>query len=229
MKSKRRIILPILIGILAIGLAFAVTASSSLAGKMIEVFYGIDIYLDDVLLDTKDANGNPVEAFIYNGTTYLPVRAISEAVGKNVQWEGKTRSVYLGKHTGDAPAVWLKDMDYFVGTGGFHVQDTLKDNLGNHHTNVIYGNFKRTYVLNDQYSRITGSLFMDYEHRSYSTDGTLKIYGDEELLYEASVSKGIEPINFSVDLSGILQLRIEFDGSGTNFVYAALGECGLWT
>lgn len=88
---------------------------AALAGKTIQVFTGVDIYIDDVKLIPKDANGNPVEVFVYNGTTYLPVRAVGEAVGKAVQWEGKTNSVYLGKHTGEKPAVWLKDLDYFTG------------------------------------------------------------------------------------------------------------------
>lgn len=73
----------------------------------------MDIYVDDARLDARDANGNPVEVFIYNGTTYLPVRAVGEAVGKAVQWESKTSSVYIGQHKSDKPAVWLDELDYF--------------------------------------------------------------------------------------------------------------------
>lgn len=35
------------------------------------------------------------EPFIYDGTTYLPVRAVGEAVGKNVGWDGVTQTVTL--------------------------------------------------------------------------------------------------------------------------------------
>lgn len=227
MKNKRKTILPIFLGVLSGILAFTVAASSSLAGKMIEVFYGVDIYLDDVLLDTKDANGNPVEAFIYNGTTYLPVRAVSEAVGKNVQWEGKTRSVYLGKHTGEKPAVWLKDMDYFTYNNGvFEDIGTAKDNTNVSHSNCILSTdypTDCTYLLNGQYSKITGCFFLRYEYRSHSNQPTFKIYGDGELLYEAKVKAGVTPIDFSVDLTGVLELRVVLDFKGT------LGDCGLWT
>jgi uncharacterized secreted protein with C-terminal beta-propeller domain len=54
--------------------------------------YRVNIYVDDVKLEPKDANGNPVEACVYNGTTYLPVRAVGEAYGKVVQWDGSTQS-----------------------------------------------------------------------------------------------------------------------------------------
>ena len=47
--------------------------------KLISVSTGVNIYADGVKLDPKDANGNPVDVFIYNGTTYLPVRAVSDA------------------------------------------------------------------------------------------------------------------------------------------------------
>ena len=67
--------------------------------KQIMVSTGVNIYIDDVKLNPVDANGKPVEVFIYNGTTYLPVRAISNAFGKPIMWDGKTRSVYIGKHT----------------------------------------------------------------------------------------------------------------------------------
>ena len=96
----------------AVVLAGAVNpALAAMVGKTIQVFTGVNIYIDDVKLNPKDANGNPVEAFIYNGTTYLPVRAVGEAVGKTVQWEGSTSSVYLGKHASSEPAVYLSQMD----------------------------------------------------------------------------------------------------------------------
>ena len=57
--------------------------------------------IDAVYNDIKIvADGNTVstdaEPFIYNGTTYLPVRAISEALGKEVNWDAQTNTVYIG-------------------------------------------------------------------------------------------------------------------------------------
>ena len=42
-----------------------------------------------------DANGNVVEPFTIDGTTYLPVRGIASALGMNVGWDGETNTVSL--------------------------------------------------------------------------------------------------------------------------------------
>ncbi len=57
------------------------------ATERISVMYdNIKILIDGVQYFTEDGNGNVVEPFIYNGTTYLPVRAIANAFDKDVSW-----------------------------------------------------------------------------------------------------------------------------------------------
>ena len=57
----------------------------------------------------------------------------------------------------------------------------------------------------------------------------MKIYGDGELLYTATVSGGVDPIDFHVDLTGVLELKLEFSNNTYYTLSAALGNCGLWT
>ena len=59
------------------------------------VFNNIKIFINGNELYPVDADGNYVEPFIIEGTTYLPVRAISNAFGKNVEWDGETQSIYI--------------------------------------------------------------------------------------------------------------------------------------
>ncbi len=61
------------------------------------MYNNIKIYVDGVKIEPTDATGTPVEPFVYNGTTYLPVRAIGEAIGKEVRWESSTQSVHIGE------------------------------------------------------------------------------------------------------------------------------------
>lgn len=58
----------------------------------------IKIMLDGEELIPTDVNGKYVEPFIMNNSTYLPVRAIAEALGLRVEWDEKTNtiSLYLG-------------------------------------------------------------------------------------------------------------------------------------
>lgn len=222
------------IAIVAVLLAALTVFACAAYEKTIKVFTGVTLYLNDKEFKPTDANGNPVEAFIYNGTTYLPVRAVSQALETQVQWEGKSKSVYIGKHTGDKPAVWLDELDYFTSSGpSFEFYNEDKDNLGEPHNHALTRNgfviqASRTYMLNGQYSAISGTFYQRYKYRSDDGKNTLKIYGDGELLYSATVSGGIEPIPFSVDLTGVLKLEIKIEGIRNSFD-AAVGECGLWT
>lgn len=61
------------------------------------VFKNIRVCVDGVEMTPRDSAGQVIEPFIYNGTTYLPLRAIGEAVGKEVTWDGSSNTVYLGK------------------------------------------------------------------------------------------------------------------------------------
>ena len=47
-----------------------------------------------VVVDGKEL-ATDKEPFAVEGTTYLPVRAVAEAVGKDVTWDSKTQTVYL--------------------------------------------------------------------------------------------------------------------------------------
>lgn len=55
----------------------------------------IKINLDGKILELKDSQGNKITPIVYNGTTYLPVRAIAESLGKEVQWDEKTNTVII--------------------------------------------------------------------------------------------------------------------------------------
>ncbi len=58
-------------------------------------YSGIRITLNGQPVTPTDANGNPVEPFAMEGTTYLPVRAIANALGLGVEWEQATQTVKL--------------------------------------------------------------------------------------------------------------------------------------
>ena len=55
----------------------------------------IQVVLDGTSLTLRDSDGDVVEPFIINGTTYLPLRAIAEALGLDVAWNGSTSTVTL--------------------------------------------------------------------------------------------------------------------------------------
>lgn len=102
MKANfKSIVSGIIIGAtLTSGIAIAKTGTENL-----EAWYAnIQIMINGNHIEPKDANGNRVEPFIVNGTTYLPVRAVGEALGKEVTWDSETNTVYLNDQPTATPA-----------------------------------------------------------------------------------------------------------------------------
>jgi len=107
-------------GILATLMLTGVFAVAKNMYEKIDVLYNnIKIEIDGEEFIAKDVNGNVVEPFIYNGTTYLPVRAIATAFDKDVAWDESTYTVKLNSKsaTEDVPAVpQSKDAELIIGT-----------------------------------------------------------------------------------------------------------------
>ena len=77
-----------------VSLSFSVFADS--LEKQIAVTYNnIKVNIGGQEVTPKDAAGNTVEPFTYNGTVYLPVRAISQALGCTVSWDDATNTVKI--------------------------------------------------------------------------------------------------------------------------------------
>lgn len=90
MKSNKFVTL-ILTVMLFTFLSIAVFAAS----KNISVNGDIKISIDGKEFIPKDANGNTVEVFEYNGTTYVPIRAIATAFGKDVGYDAGSRTAVI--------------------------------------------------------------------------------------------------------------------------------------
>lgn len=63
--------------------------------KTIEVIAGINIEVDGEKFIPKNVDGKEVEVFVYGGTTYVPIRAISEIYGSDIKWNGESKTVSL--------------------------------------------------------------------------------------------------------------------------------------
>ena len=70
-------------------LAAVLSVGSFAAGKMIDITVDptVKIKVNGAEFKPKDANGNDVMTFIYNGTTYAPLRALAEAYGLEVGYD----------------------------------------------------------------------------------------------------------------------------------------------
>lgn len=86
-------------------------AADAIKTQMIEANYmGIKVVVNGIEVTPKDAAGHEVEPFTSNGTTYLPVRAVAAALGQDVEWDGATKTVYIGDNIPGKETNWMQKL-----------------------------------------------------------------------------------------------------------------------
>ena len=174
------------IGFIIAGTLFGGGALALSGTRNIEVtFKDIKLYVKGALITPKDGNNNAIEPFLYNGTTYLPIRAVGQALGEDVEWVAQTNSVYIGGRTpaaSGAPDSYLSDIQYTNFIRGwstdivYQIDGTVIDHLDNTYDNGIIiftsgdasnyriagdgddANVSLSYTLNSQYWTLKGTV-----------------------------------------------------------------------
>ena len=85
----------VLLVVLLIG-AVSIAAVAASGAKDARITYrDIQITLDGEVITPTDVSGNPTEPFLMDDTTYLPVRAVAEALGLDVAWDEESSTIAL--------------------------------------------------------------------------------------------------------------------------------------
>ena len=188
--------------------------------KTIEATYrGIKLVVDGVPVTPKDANGSVVEPFISNGTTYLPVRAVGEALGKTVKWDGATSTVYIGNVSSED--IYLMDVcppyetfqfknpEYFTMMGKEYFHGFILYGYYGHYPEDAYAYFN----LNGEYA----SLEFDFGHIDGTTmaSASFSVYLDGEYLMTIEGNSDMIVQHISIPLDYALQMKIVCSYTGT--------------
>lgn len=75
----------------------SITASATITGMTTIEVGPIKIQVNGEEFKPTDANGNPVDIFVYNGTTYAPLRALAEAYGLTVGYDSEKNMATVDK------------------------------------------------------------------------------------------------------------------------------------
>ena len=200
MKTKRTTITAFALGLVTAFLMslMVVPGFAATVAKTITVYTGITLYYDGVKVEPKDAAGKKVEPLLYNGTTYLPVRAISNLFG-----EDSTQSVYIGDMPGKKTYLSdLKPYDY----SSYYTDPFSMD--GRHYGNgfTLYGDAYATWNLNGQYD----TLDFDLGHPNHPEyDKTVYIYTDDHLTQAIDLGAGDLVKHVTIPLNGAGRLKIK--------------------
>ena len=198
----------VLIGALCTGGA----ALAKTAVENIEVSYdNIKVYKDNVLCELKDSNGSVIEPFIYNGTTYMPVRGTANLADMEVTWDGNTKSVYLWDDM-------VPDGTYLMDVcppydGDRMITDDFKM-AGNRYSGfTVWGNMNPYALvnLNGKYSSL--SMMIGPEDGSYFGDDVaiVKVILDGRNVETFEIKQTDYPRNVTIPLNGALQMKIEME------------------
>lgn len=107
MKTKTNLSRRIAIAALALLLLCGTALAANSIQTMQVQYMDIQLVVDGLKVTPKDATGKTVEPFASDGTTYLPVRAVAQALGKDVHWDGETKTVYIGDNIPGVDVNWM--------------------------------------------------------------------------------------------------------------------------
>lgn len=178
------------------------TSSKAVTGKQtIDVDYlDIKLVVNGKEVTPKDVNGNVVEPFAYQGTTYLPVRAVGEALGKSVRWDGETKTVHLGELP---QATYLVDAckvanDAHVYRAADHEAFTTSD--GKRYSQGFKLDHDMVFELGGKYESLTFDFFSDSRY----ADINLYVYLDGELAQEIELVEGMQTVTVPLNYAGTI-------------------------
>lgn len=189
--------------------ATAVTALAASGAIRIEVS-PISVLVDGEVFQPKDAKGNDVMVFTYNGTTYAPLRALAEAYGLEVGYDGERNIATVSKQPTQTQAP-IADTGY----AGFEKQWTVKEKPV---TN--YGDEK---IFTVTYSGDLSRSEFKAWWKSYDLS-TIKEYAERMISeVQSEVPSYIVTAYFSYGQYNLGSVHAESDFTGSNFDAA-----GVW-
>lgn len=166
--------------LIVMSLAVGASAYTGKVTKELE-YRNIKVTLDGVELDLRDVQGNSVEPFMFDGTNYLPVRALSEALGLTVSWDGSTNTVVLQTPKEDRQGAAYKALSEWVADN----RQSYVNNTSMYAANSTSGNGSYAVAVRD-----TGECVLLRQYRKSGVELRLSISlnsdkGTHHFTYEA--------------------------------------------
>lgn len=209
---KKRIIPTLCIALAMITCIYASAfAASNLEQIQAYLNYGITIKLNGQAQSMYDAKGTKIYPISYKGTTYVPIRAVSNMLDVDITWDGGNNAILLG-NTGTAKD-FIEEFKPYDGLNTYMrrlISDGKKAEIAgktyDHYiggSSMLGSDFHLYYDLGGKYKTLTFQLYS-------TTEKDLYFYGDNnELLKKITVTGKALPQTYTVDLTNVQQLSIK--------------------
>ena len=189
-------------------LAAVLSLGSFAAGKMVDITVDptVKIKVNGSEFKPKDANGNDVMTFIYNGTTYAPLRALAEAYGLEVGYDAAANMATVDEPGKKQTAVPAQSGNITLG-----MQNALKKA----HSYLSWMAFSYSGLINQ------------LEFEGFTTDEA--VYAADNCgadWYEQAVKKGESYLSWGAFSRSSLIEQLEFEGFTTDQATHAVNKLG---
>lgn len=220
----------LVIGIISLMTSY-VFAATQLSATLATHF---TVKLNGNVLNMKDANNNKVYPIVIDGTTYLPVRAISNALGLAVNWDATTNTVLLGENTQYVNLISVSkiakkyNLEFVTGETNLtfpHIGDTGVKFQNAIKLNAIFGATNTPKItLDKNYSKLNTVLFMNsYEGSNSKVYVNLEDQNGVSILNKTMPPNGIMQIN-DLNINGVSEIHFkvttEFTSKQGDFYFA---------
>lgn len=188
------------------------TVSAKSGTETIKVTYNnIKMYLNGNQISST------VEPFQINGTTYVPLRVVSDSLGVDISWDSSTNSIYMNT-IGTGKPYPMEEMSQIQGTWKYTSAKYPSPTFGKiinpskrYLVGIGYADSSAkisnpiVYDLNSKYEKFTGTFSND---DAWGGKYSMRVYGDERLLYESPnpVEVGAK-VPVELDVKGVSKLK----------------------
>lgn len=198
---------------LMFGLIAGATAAPVLENISAYLNWGISFKINGQSWTAKDEDGNKLVPITYNGSTYLPVRAVAEALGTAVDWDNDTQTVLLGEkqdtvHMNDVKidlgysshVMATTDKQYTVQEGQDYKAGIVVDDI-----NSVQKSFKL--VPEGKYQKLELQFF----GLEIQKDVEIKVYGaNDTVIKHVMLSGSSSNQKVDLDIGGLKEVKVEF-------------------
>lgn len=195
--------------------------------KITAIFQDFKIVFNGRLVAT------PVEPFqLESGHLMVPLRAVAEAFGYQVEWDPMTKAVYIGSESYSGEKIifnpiYIEELPVLRNVGPFFNLQSRQITIAGRQfkrglivelakekaldTNKISGNIAETVIdLKGQYQWLEGYLGVDDETRNSIGNYILTILGDGLPLYETlPIGPSEYPFKFSLNMQNVKRLTVQ--------------------
>lgn len=217
----KKIVVLLLVCVLILG--GKIVFSNSITSITAQINPAINYTLDGEKFVPRDMDGSVMDTIIYNGRSYVPLRAIAEALDIAVDWEGSTSTIILGEREGKGQSLF--SMNFKTIGGYLDIQKTTESKFltftagaqnvafeeGIFFENTSPFNFRNNdgliFNTNKKYQKLYLKTFI---HKDTDPNVEIEIFGDNDVrIYSDTIAFG--DINeLVVDVGGQDSIKIVF-------------------